>query len=222
MNKLMIAIVLVCGISTAEAYSGSNAVMNTAGCASNAATSSGSGKLGTDGSTSNCTCLKAAVAAGYSGCPVEAKNNCGSAETYLGTTLESKQCCVINWMCFTDSAEVQEEVISLNSSGLEDVYETQAERTSNYVGYLNSILRSPTTGRSQDSAAKLDICMGSANVDAASSVTSCYTACEDSSKNGYCTNYNYNTDYTGNTSNQLAGVCKDRCDCKFGYSCQAL
>jgi hypothetical protein len=100
------------------------------------------------------------------------------------------------------------------------------ERADTYFGYVDGSIRSPNNGRVTSAHARLDACLHYVDVDAITGAdnsekwTNCYGSqgCGTTIKNEYC-----NATTTNNGTSMAAGVCKDRCDCVFGFgTCESL
>jgi hypothetical protein len=84
---------------------------------------------------------------------------------------------------------------------LKSVFEPNQSTT--YWGYVSGTNRSPNNGRATSIKARLDVCMGDQDTDAAiatNSATTCYNQYCGTSANEYC-------------NNNSAVVCQDRCEC---------
>jgi hypothetical protein len=92
---------------------------------------------------------------------------------------------------------------SKTGDSLEGVF--APNQVTGYYGFAGTTNRSPTYGRSVSSTARLDICMGANDVDAAiatNNATTCY--------NQYC-----GTSYNEYCNANSAAVCQDRCECSI-------
>jgi hypothetical protein len=97
-------------------------------------------------------------------------------------------------------------------------FEAQQEGlTEVYYGYYYTSALSPSTGRSREVDAKLDVCVGHSNSDSWSDTTSCQTGCG-TTANAHCTA----TGSNNGQSNVWGAVCMDRCECKYGGTCDGL
>lgn len=128
----------------------------------------------------------------------------------LGTA-SGKNCCVKN--CSRVEEEMQVSRVEASSDdNLQEVFE---ERATAYFGYVNNTVRSPTSGRGNSAAAKLDACIGHNETDMLGTGSTGWAACHskcDGTANGYCNNFG-----TNDSVATYNAPCKDRCDCQFGF-----
>jgi hypothetical protein len=119
---------------------------------------------------------------------ISSGTTCPKGDFRMGYTPNGNACCISPFSAPR----------SRNSIGnsLENVTDT-------YWGYISTTARSPNAGRAQSAIARLDVCMGSNDTDAAiatNNATTCYNQYCGTSYNEYC---------NGNS----AAVCQDRCEC---------
>jgi hypothetical protein len=183
-----------------------------ASCATTINIDGGSNSFYCTGSTSDCTC--GPVARMDSWCNVRVQTSSpGAGWYYWDAAVNGKSCWVKNQTCPPNL--VDNESIQGSSSELSDVY--APGMTTDYFGYVNEVNQSPSTGRANSYDAKLDSCVGHNNADTYSDNISCYTGCG-GTHNAHCTAYGTND----GVPNTYAAVCKDRCDCKYGGTCNGL
>jgi hypothetical protein len=187
------------------------AVLDVTGCRWTTTSDVGTSKYGYH--TEGCRCRDTTC---Y---PVIVSSSCtGSYNTQTGTTISGGKCCA-NFnsqpnclMNDVASNEEMESVQTANSGDLSDVYGPVAPKLVDaYYGYVSTTNRSPSTGRATSIKARLDICIGSTDVDTAvaNGVSWCQNTGCGAAANEYC-------EATGTNNGQsgvFAAVCKDRCEC---------
>lgn len=141
--------------------------------------------------------------------------------------IDGRLFCTESASCALPSPAAREEILqgTANGSDLAEVFNPNFVDTYGYFGYVNGVNRSGSLGRTTSAPARLDACLGNTNVDALGSGYSAWAAClgnsvgcDTSTKNDYCNATGINDGAT-----TTAAVCKDRCDCVFGYgTCQNL
>ncbi len=106
--------------------------------------------------------------------------------------------------CWTGDflAVANEHIKSSGNGSIEELF-APAQATA-YYGYVSTTNRSPNAGRTQSAEARLDVCMGSNDTNAAIATNNATTCgnqyCGSGPVNEYC-----------NANNQA--VCRDRCEC---------
>jgi hypothetical protein len=179
------------------------------------------------GGLDGCACLKART--GYCA-NYTTSGSCVSPYTQYDTTLAGQKCCVSNnpGECAPtpiDEPTPSDEVTTATTDeGLADIFDSQ--RTTEYYGYVDGVVRSPNNGRTTSAMARLDACLHYVDVDAITGAdnsekwTNCYGSqgCGTTIKNEYC-----RATGTNNGTSMADAVCKDRCDCVFGFgTCESL
>ncbi len=203
-----VAIAVLLSGSGADAQSFAD-VMDVTGCRFSVTSDVGTSKYGTFTEQCRCrntTCYRTSIL-----------TSCGGTyETQMGTTISGKRCCAdydAEPLCLLESSEATaESVKSANSGNLSEVYAPRAPNVVDaYYGYVGTSNRSPNLGRATSIKARLDVCMGSNDVDSAiatNNANTCY--------NTYCgTSYNEYCNATGNNggTTEAGAVCHDRCEC---------
>jgi hypothetical protein len=141
---------------------------------------------------------------------------CSGIWTQIDTHVDGRYVCS-KWGCGSALAnggtapQGQERIASninstASSEGLGEAF--RPDFADVYFGYINltstsTVLRSPNTGRATSIKARLDICMGGNDTDAAiatNNATTCY--------NQYC-----GTSYNEYCNANSGAVCQDRCEC---------
>ncbi len=136
--------------------------------------------------------------------------SCGSGWSQIDTHIDGRNVCA-KWgggcaLATGDVAAQSELIEALNASdSLESAFTPSTEPFFGYItlSSTSTILRSPNAGRATSIKARLDICMGSNDTDAAiatNNATTCYNQYCGTSTNEYC-------------NNNSAVVCQDRCEC---------
>jgi hypothetical protein len=185
--------------------------LDIAGCRFNATSDVGTSKYGTY--LEGCRCRDTTC---Y---PVIASSSCtGSYSSQTGTTISGGKCCAnFNSQpnCLVGQsidATPEENIRGVRAAGLNTVFSPEVPRFADeYFGYVGTTNRSPSLGRTTSIKARLDICMGSNDVDAAiatNNANTCYNTYCGTSYNEYCKAIVNN----GGTS-EAGGVCHDRCEC---------
>lgn len=172
--------------------------MDISGCSAGITVDTGNTGKSCGGSSSSCSCFGIA-----NGCPSAVRTSCNYGETDMGPTILGKRCCVNSSFCRAEDVDAFEQEIE-GREELSDVFNGQSGSfTTAHFGVVNNTNRSPNTGRGNSVYAKLDACLGHANVDADTDMRTCETACQNTLKNQYC-------------QNNTAAVCIDRCECRWG------
>jgi hypothetical protein len=215
---LMAAFAASVSIYSAKAFA-SASCMNS--CAVSVASDVGTSKRcgGTIGS--GCDCSE------YADCYSWYLNStwCASGDTLIGTTITNKKCCIrTSQNCPfkpIDETEAQQEVrSSANANQFNSIFTVEPEMVEVHWGYVSTSNRSPSVGRATSIKARLDICLGSSDVDAAIATMNANTCknsyCDVTNVNEYCNQYGYNG---GNY--EQAAVCHDRCECAINGTSDA-
>lgn len=209
MKFLLVALLCTIGFN-----SQAQAACNLASCASGITVDSGASGKNCDYSKSNFTECVAGQRQGIDYCYwTTSTGNCPSGYTYVDDHLNGSKYCLKFDGCVLPSPNSP--IIAEKEAQLSEVFE---QRSGDFHGWVNGILRSPSSGRGNSAHAKLDACLGYADVDADTGLSSCRTACDADLKNEYCQSSGYN-----NSVYTTAAVCKDRCECRWSSSsCEGL
>jgi hypothetical protein len=174
-------------------------------------------------SSAACNCVTAVP----SNCDGTIATTCPAGWTNFGNVMNGQKCCYGNCVKGNEPAPVAEEIQSNDSNQFDKVFDADMEnRTTTYFGYVDGVSRSPNAGRANSIQARLDACLHYVDVDAITGAdnsekwTNCYGSqgCGTTLKNEYC-----NATGTNNGTSMAAAVCKDRCDCLFGFgTCESL
>jgi hypothetical protein len=214
MRKLFFAAIITAAtvaaiFGTSEA---SAAYCDMTACSTSTTSDTGTAKTCQNTGPSTCICSVKAFSLGYCGSTITASNP-GSCYTNIGSAIgPSGSICYGRKQSCCAAAEVQQFEESVKSTNKQDDLESAfVPRVNEYFGYVGGTLRSPNTGRTQSINARLDICLGSTDVDSAVSngLSWCMnTACASGSYNEYCQATGINDGVS-----TAAAVCKDRCQC---------
>jgi hypothetical protein len=193
MKKFLVSVFFLLSAGSANAVLPCPTTLADYGCNGEVAVDSGSGfwcreKL-------SCSCQGV-----YAPYPTAVGSSCPLGYTFVEGTVGGKRCCVSYGL----PSVAEEKAMVEGEQELAKIFSPSATTvTDPFFGRYGTTLRSPTAGRINSSVARLDVCIGYADVDAAiatNSVSTCYNTYCGLSKNEYC---NANS----------AEVCKDRCDC---------
>jgi hypothetical protein len=160
-------------------------------------------------------CTKAGICSGCACTVLAVGSYCTFPWNEIGQYIDGRRIC--SKTCTPPQPQVASEdsVERIGNDSLESAF--APSMTEVFYGYITTTSgtnnRSPTAGRAQSAHARLDVCMGANDVDAAiatNNATTCY--------NQYCgTSYNEHcnaTGYNGGVS-EAAAVCHDRCECSI-------
>jgi hypothetical protein len=118
----------------------------------------------------------------------------------------TQTCCRAIYICAANGERLSDEQIATLETNREDLGKVfNPDVVDVYWGYVSSTNRSPNAGRAQSAYARLDVCMGANDTDAAiatMNANTCYSSYCGTSANEYC---NANS----------AAVCQDRCECSI-------
>jgi hypothetical protein len=140
--------------------------------------------------------------------------NCTVAYKYGRNPAATSICCKFENICNAQGERLpQEEIEAIHSANERADFESvfSPDTVESYWGYYSTSNRSPNAGRATSIAARLDVCIGSTDVDTAvaNGVSWCQNTGCGAAANEYCEATGTNNGQTG----VFAAVCKDRCEC---------
>jgi hypothetical protein len=124
---------------------------------------------------------------------------CVYPEISIGFYPNGTRCCHSKW----EPAKIKFQLEDQSANLGKEVFSPAQSLT--FWGYVTTTNRSPNAGRAQSAYARLDVCMGANDTDAAiatNNATTCY--------NQYC-----GTSYNEYCNANSAAVCQDRCECSI-------
>jgi hypothetical protein len=208
---LGLALISVLGFgSSARAAVVADECMNKTTCTTAVTVDSGSAKTCKQGTSLLCACETARCGGGL---PyyLSTTGSCNANYMVVGLTITGRTCCMSDLPCPPPpQASASEQIVESTSSQLvSDAF--APHHAESFWGVYGTTNRSPNTGRATSIAARLDICIGSTDVDTAvaNGVSWCQNTGCGAAANEYCEAYGTNNGQT----NVFAAVCKDRCEC---------
>jgi hypothetical protein len=203
--RLLSTIIVLASLSYTPAANAIAQCMNFVGCKVSVTSDNANGKM-CDTTSGYCTCSDLA-----SGGPWHLESggtrSCSSG-FYEGATITGQKCCTGAWLN-AQSAGPETEKVKGSSASIAAAFEPKLY--ANYYGYMGTTMRSPNTGRAVSIHARLDVCIGGGDTDAAiatMNANTCYNTYCGTSYNEYC-----NATVNNGGTTEAGGVCHDRCEC---------
>ncbi len=169
-----------------------------------------SAKVCKDTGATNCLCSRIAGSSCYQ--IVRPGLLCPSGHVNEGWTTYNFRCCVdYNGACLSGGSNPNAEIETSvkGSAEMEEIFAPGFVDI--YYGYAGTALRSPNAGRATSIKARLDVCVGDLDTDAAiatNNATTCYNQYCGASYNEYCKATGTDGSWSG-----AGAVCHDRCEC---------
>ncbi len=203
---IFVSLALALFVGKAQAVTVVEECMLKTGCYATVTVDSGSAKYCQSGNLFNCECQFQTCGGSPDSYYVSGNASCSSGWSKKGSTVLGKACCHSTLPCppppEAAAAELNGSVEPVGSGDVAGVFAPQFADV--FWGVYGTTNRSPNIGRATSIVARLDVCMGGNDTDAAIATNNATTC-----GNQYCGSGSVNEYCNANTQ----AVCRDRCEC---------